>query len=178
MAIPALGTWEEIIRDMHIEGCCQILRLDLELRFTSARQISSRVSHFRRRADGQTTEVVAELASKEMDSLHLLYANFEQLWNGITSQGYGENDEHHNTLWQTMSPKQSQEAQSSALRLLQHQIRSQSTLALTEIMYSAVARIVLGRDSETLALQRLYRLLDEDNRAALLSSLEQARALG
>ena len=178
MALQALGTWEEIIRDTHLEGCCQTLRLDLELRFTSTRQISSRVSHFRRRAVGQTADVVAELISKEMVSLHLLFANFEQLWNEITRQGYGENDERHNTLWQTMSPNQSQEAQSSALTLLQRRIRSASTLSLTEIMYSAAARIVLSRDSETPALQHLYRLLDEDNGAALLSSLKQARAPG
>ena len=177
MASEVLSTWEEIIRDIHLEGCCQILRLDLELRFTSTRQISSRISHFRRRAVGQTTDVVAELICKEMDSLHLLHANFEQLWNGVARQGYGENDAHHNTLWRSMSPSQSQEAQSAALRLLQRQIRSESTLSLTEIMYSAVSRIVPGRDSETPALQHLCRLLDEDNRAALLSFLKQARAL-
>ena len=145
---------------------------DLELRITSSRQISARISHFRRRAVGQNTDVVAELISKEMDSLHLLFANFEQLWNGITRQGYGETDAHHNTLWQTMSLNQTQEAQSTALRLLQRQIRSGSTISLTEIMYSAVSRIVLGRDSETPALQHLYRLLDEDHRAAFLSSLK------
>ena len=171
-APPVLDIWEETIRDIYIEGCCQILRLDLELRITSSRQIPARISIFRRRAVGQNTDVVAGLISKELDSLHLLFANFDQLWNGITRQGYGENDARHNTLWQTMRPNQTQEAQSTALRLLQRQIRSESAISLTEIMHSAVSRIVLGRDSETPALQHLYRLLDEDNRAALLSSLK------
>ena len=151
----------------------KILGLDLELRITSSRQISARISHFRRRAVGQSADKVAEILSKEIDSLHLLSANVEHLWNGITRQSFGENDEYHNILWQTLRPTQSQEA----LKLLQRQIRSENTLSLTEIMYSAVSRVVLGRDSETPALQHLYRLLDENNRAALLSFIKQGRAL-
>ena len=114
----ALDIWDETIRDIYIEGCCQILRLDLELSITSSRQISARISHFRRRAVGQPEDKVVEVLSKEIDSLHLLSANFEHLWNGITRQSFGENDEYHNVLWQTLRSNQSQEAQAAALKLL------------------------------------------------------------
>ena len=76
-----------------------------------------------------------------------------------------------------MQPARCHEAQAAALKLLQRQFRSESTLTLTEILHSAVSRVILGRDSETPSLQHLYRLLDEDNRAALLGFIKQGRAL-
>ena len=169
--------WGETMRDIYLEGCCQILRLDLDLRTTSARSISARLSHFWRRAVGQAADTVAGILRPEIDSLHVFHANFDHQWSGVSQQGFGEHDACHNALWRTMQPALYHKAQEAALKLLQRQIRSESTQTLTEILYSAVSRVTLGREAETPALQHLYRLLNEDNRAALLGLIKQGCAL-
>ena len=111
--------WDYLIRDIYLEGCCKILRLDLELRTSSTRAISARISHFRSRAARKDSDIIAGMLRPELESLHLLRANFDHQWSGITQQDFGENDAYHYTMWRTMQQTLSQIAQDTALKLLQ-----------------------------------------------------------
>ena len=171
------ATWDDLIRDIYLEGCCKILRLDLELRTSSTRAISARVSHFRSRAARKDSGIIAGMLCPELESLHLLHANFDHRWSGVAQQDFAENDACRYTMWRTMQQTQPQKAQDAALKLLQRQLRSECTQTLTEILYSAVARVTLSCEAETPALQHLYRLLSQENRAALLGFIKQGRSI-
>ena len=157
--------WETFKNELFLQGCLAVFRLDLELQTSCSRTISNKASRLKREADSMDREQLSQLLQRKLTSLHLLFMNFEQAWHELVALELGQSDSFHNDYTAKLDVQARHRAEAAACKLLLHQLRSQHTQSLTEIVHSSASRCATAASNP---VAFLCRLLHVDNRSKLL----------